>query len=421
MKKVKFYGYGVGFLLGLILIGMIVGNLKDTNYSEKMPNETTQEEIESTGESEIHFIDTGNSDAILITSNGKAMLVDGGDNDDETLVVNYIKSKGITELEYVIATHPHADHVGGLDAVVSELNVKTVFVANGDSDTKTYRDFIEAAINRGLSPSVPLEDKKFLLGVSELNVKTVFVANGDSDTKTYRDFIEAAINRGLSPSVPLEDKKFLLGNAYFTVLNTNGGNDTNNQSLVVEYVNGEDKILLMGDAEKEVEEEILSKVSKVDLLKVGHHGSRSSTSQAFFDKVSPKYAVITCGVNNKYGHPHQETVSKLTEVEVHRTDECGHIVFVSTGKGIETACEEGSLTSGGKSVKPTALSDDLPNDTTSPVVEQIPSSSTQVVYWTLKGKSYHVTKECPALSRSKGIYSGTIAESGKDAPCDQCY
>ncbi len=374
MKKVKFYGYGVGFLLGLILIGMIVGNLKDTNYSEKMPNETTQEEIESTGESEIHFIDTGNSDAILITSNGKAMLVDGGDNDDETLVVNYIKSKGITELEYVIATHPHADHVGGLDAVVSELNVKTVFVANGDSDTKTYRDFIEAAINRGLSPSVPLEDKKFLLG-----------------------------------------------NAYFTVLNTNGGNDTNNQSLVVEYVNGEDKILLMGDAEKEVEEEILSKVSKVDLLKVGHHGSRSSTSQAFFDKVSPKYAVITCGVNNKYGHPHQETVSKLTEVEVHRTDECGHIVFVSTGKGIETACEEGSLTSGGKSVKPTALSDDLPNDTTSPVVEQIPSSSTQVVYWTLKGKSYHVTKECPALSRSKGIYSGTIAESGKDAPCDQCY
>ncbi len=374
MKKVKFYGYGVGFLLGLILIGMIVGNLKDTNYSEKMPNETTQEEIESTGESEIHFIDTGNSDAILITSNGKAMLVDGGDNDDETLVVNYIKSKGITELEYVIATHPHADHVGGLDAVVSELNVKTVFVANGDSDTKTYRDFIEAAINRGLSPSVPLEDKKFLLG-----------------------------------------------NAYFTVLNTNGGNDTNNQSLVVEYVNGEDKILLMGDAEKEVEEEILSKVSKVDLLKVGHHGSRSSTSQAFFDKVSPKYAVITCGVNNKYGHPHQETVSKLTEVEVHRTDECGHIVFVSTGKGIETACEEGSLTSGGKSVKPTASSDDLPNDTTSPVVEQIPSSSTQVVYWTLKGKSYHVTKECPALSRSKGIYSGTIAESGKDDPCDQCY
>lgn len=374
MKKVKFYGYGVGFLLGLILIGMIVGNLKDTNYSEKMPNETTQEEIESTGESEIHFIDTGNSDAILITSNGKVMLVDGGDNDDETLVVNYIKSKGITELEYVIATHPHADHVGGLDAVVSELNVKTVFVANGDSDTKTYRDFIEAAINRGLSPSVPLEDKKFLLG-----------------------------------------------NAYFTVLNTNGGNDTNNQSLVVEYVNGEDKILLMGDAEKEVEEEILSKVSKVDLLKVGHHGSRSSTSQAFFDKVSPKYAVITCGINNKYGHPHQETVSKLTEVEVHRTDECGHIVFVSTGKGIETACEEGSLTSGGKSVKPTASSDDLPNDTTSPVVEQIPSSSTQVVYWTLKGKSYHVTKECPALSRSKGIYSGTIAESGKDAPCDQCY
>lgn len=378
MKKVKFYGYGVGFLLGLILIGMIVGNLKEINHSEQMPNETAQEKIESTDNqtdaSEIHFIDTGNSDAILIISDGKAMLVDGGDNDDETLVVNYIKSKGITELEYVIATHPHADHVGGLDAVVSELSVKTVFVANGDSDTKTYRDFIEAAIDRGLSPSVPLEDKKFLLG-----------------------------------------------DAYFTVLNTNGGKDTNNQSLVVEYVNGEDKILLMGDAEEQVEEEILSKVSKVDLLKVGHHGSRSSTSQAFFDKVSPEYAVITCGANNKYGHPHQETVSKLTEVEVHRTDECGHIVFVSTGKGVETACEEGSLTVGGKKNELTTSSENVPNDTTSSIVEQTPSSSTPVVYWTLKGKNYHATKECPTLSRSKEIYSGTVAESGKDDPCDQCY
>lgn len=378
MKKVKFYGYGVGFLLGLVLIGMIVGNLKEINHSEQMPNETAQEKIESTDNqtdaSEIHFIDTGNSDAILIISDGKAMLVDGGDNDDETLVVNYIKSKGITELEYVIATHPHADHVGGLDAVVSELSVKTVFVANGDSDTKTYRDFIEAAIDRGLSPSVPLEDKKFLLG-----------------------------------------------NAYFTVLNTNGGKATNNQSLVVEYVNGEDKILLMGDAEEQVEEEILSKVSKVDLLKVGHHGSRSSTSQAFFDKVSPEYAVITCGANNKYGHPHQETVSKLTEVEVHRTDECGHIVFVSTGKGVETACEEGSLTVGGKKNELTTSSENVPNDTTSSIVEQTPSSSTPVVYWTLKGKNYHATKECPTLSRSKEIYSGTVAESGKDDPCDQCY
>lgn len=390
IKNKHFYKlsrYGACLLFGLTFIGIATGCSVDTSDSEKVPNEIIQEENDKTsqkdsysGESEIHFIDTGNSDAILLISKGKAMLVDGGDNDDETLVVNYIKNQGITELEYVIATHPHADHVGGLDTVVSGLDVKTVFVANGDADTKTYRDFIEAAINKGLSPSVPLEDKKFPLG-----------------------------------------------DAYFTVMNTNGGDDTNNQSLVIEYVNGEDKILLMGDAEEKVEEEILSKVSKVDVLKVGHHGSRSSTTQAFLDKVDPEYAVITCGVNNKYGHPHQETVSKLVGIEVHRTDECGDIVLISTGKGVETACKEGSLIVGTKlNESTTSGSNGSSNNTSSNTSNNIASNisnsgSTKTVYWTPNGKSYHSTKDCSALARSKNIYSGTIAESGKSDPCDRCH
>lgn len=386
-----------------------------TNQNIASPQVTSQ------GQSEIHFIDTGNSDAILIINNGEAMLIDGADNDDEEFLVRYLKDYGITELEYLIATHAHADHVGGLDAVVSNLHVNTVFVANGDADTKTYRDFINAVMDKGLTPSVPLEDSQFPLG-----------------------------------------------NAYFKVMNTNGGGDTNNQSLVVEYINGEDKALFMGDAEEEVEKEILSKVEQVDLLKVGHHGSRTSTSQEFLDKVNPTYAVITCGEGNSYGHPHQETLDKLEGVEVHRTDKCSTIIFKSTGHGITTDCENGTLGSKNNSTNNASASVDTQtsnsstsiesnnssaanssnqtdSSSTSAVSHQVTSSSedretadsatsptttttantttkdTGTVYWTPNGKSYHKTDECSTLSRSKTILSGTISESGKTDPCDKCY
>lgn len=324
-------------------------------------------ETQGRAESQIHFIDTGNSDAILIVNDGKAMLIDGGDNDDETLVVDYLKAQGIKELDYVIASHPHADHIGGLDSVIDNYKIG------------------------------------YLL-----------VANGDSETATYRDFINAAIHKGLTPSVPLEGKQFPLGEGYFTVLNTNGGHDTNNQSLVVTYVNGEDTVLLMGDAEKEVEEEILSQMQDVDVLKLGHHGSRSSTTQAFLNAVDPEYGVITVGSDNKYGHPHQETMNKLGDIEIHRSDECGDIVFTSTGNGITTDCTKGSYTPGTKEDGKSETIKDTP------AVKPTQESNTATVYWTPNGKSYHTTKSCSTLSRSKTILSGTLSESGKNDPCDAC-
>ncbi len=350
--------------------------------SQQTQNSTVTSQAVAEGKvSEIHFIDTGNSDAILIINNGEAMLIDGGENDDEDFLVKYLKDQGVTELEYLIATHPHADHVGGLDAIVSNLHVNTIFVANGDANTKVYRDFINAAMDKGLTPSVPLEDSQFPLG-----------------------------------------------GAYFKVMNTNGGSDTNNVSLVVEYVNGEDKALFMADAEKEVEEEILSKLEQVDLLKVGHHGSRTSTSQDFLEKVSPTYAVITCGTGNSYGHPHQETLDKLQGIEVHRTDECGSVIFKSTGQGITTECQVGDFQPGVATEDDDESKNDKPNSTSSSTTssknESTTSQSTadtQTVYWTPKGKSYHKTDACSALVNSKTILSGTISESRKTDPCDRCY
>lgn len=132
-----------------------------SNNTVQVSQNVTEDKIVSQGESEIHFIDTGNSDAILIENNGEAMLIDGADNEDGEFIVSYLKSHGITELEYIISTHPHADHVGGLDTVVQNIHINTVFVANGDADTKVYRDFINAVMDKGLTPSVPLEDSQF--------------------------------------------------------------------------------------------------------------------------------------------------------------------------------------------------------------------------------------------------------------------
>ena len=260
-------------------------------------------------EAEIHFIDTGNSDAILIKQGDQAALIDGGDNDDEGRVVSYLQSQGVTQLEYVFATHPHADHIGGLDAVVDAIPIKNIYISNGDMDTKTYADFMTSMVNKGLSPSVPLLNSEFQLGTST-----------------------------------------------FKVLSVADGNDPNNNSIVLLYTNGEDKVLLMGDAEAEIESQI--NPGDIDLLKVGHHGSHSSSTSSFINKISPEYAVILVGENNKYGHPHTETMTTLKShnIEIHRTDECGNIVFKSTGNGLVVECKEGSYQSGNATSSSTSSS-----------------------------------------------------------------
>ncbi|VIF62241.1 beta-lactamase [Clostridioides difficile] len=348
----------------------------DNGNNQSNNNDSLSSSISSDKNVKIHFINTGNSDAILIQDGKTFTLIDGGDNDDEKLMVDYLNNQGVKDIKYLIATHSHADHLGGLDSVVKNFNIENVFVSNGSAETKSYRDFINALASKDLSPSVPLENNKFYL----------------------------------------ED-------SYFEVLNTNGGDTTNEQSLVLVYTNGNDKVLFTGDAEEGTEKEILSKLDKVDLLKVAHHGSRSSSSQEFLDKVSPEYAVLLVGKGNSYGHPHQETMNKLKKmgVKVHRSDECSDIIFESTGDGVFTSCKDGSYNKGvredgnsGKSNNNTSKNDSFKN-------KQNTSNSAEIVYFTHKGKSYHSTKNCSRLSRSKKILSGTIAESKKNDPCDICY
>lgn len=302
--------------------------------------------------------------------------IDGGENDDENRVVSYLRSQNVDELKYVIATHPDADHIGGLDAVVNEIKVDNVYVSNGDANTKTYADFITAMANKGLSASVPLLHSKFKLDKSE-----------------------------------------------FEVLSVANQNDPNNNSIVLEYRNGKDKMLFMGDAGREIENSL--DVSDVDLIKIGHHGSSNSSDPSFISSINPKYAVITCGENNRYNHPDKETMDilKNDNIKVYRTDECGDIVFISTGNGLKTSSEEGDYKPGESDNANSSLFNNSTPSNNSAYIESsndLSKDKDEIVYWTPNGKSYHTTKSCRALKRSKIIESGSIEESGKNDPCDFC-
>ena len=157
---------------------------------------------------------------------------------------------------------------------------------------------------------------------------------------------ESISNKNLNPSVPLLGAEFYLGTSKFKVLSAANLKDANDNSIVLEYTNGNDKVLLMGDAGKNIERII--DVDDVDLIKVGHHGSNTSTSLNFVKKANPQYAIITVGKNNRYGHPNKETMETLKNenIEVHRSDECGHILVKSTGNGLVTNCDAGSYSYG---------------------------------------------------------------------------
>lgn len=205
-------------------------------------------------------------------------------------VVNYIKSQGISKLDYVIGTHPHEDHIGGLDAVINSFDIGKIFMPKQLSTTKTFEDVLIAIKNKGLKVTSPKVGDTYGLGQAQWTI--------------------------LAPSQESYE-------------------EANNSSIVIRLVFGNNSFMLTGDAEELSEKEILENSIdfKSDVLKVGHHGSSSSTSDAFLEAVDPKYAVISVGEGNSYGHPHVETIDKLNiqNIEVLRTDGLGTIIFTSDG------------------------------------------------------------------------------------------
>lgn len=249
-------------------------------------------------EAVVHFINVGQADSTLIQNGEDTILVDCGNRDDAALVIEYLNGLGIEQIDYFVATHPHEDHIGCAGEILTNFEVDTLLKPDVENDTACYRNMMEAA--------------------EKNNVNIVYPEAGETFQLTQSSFQVLG---------PIEIDK----------------EDLNNDSIVLRYDFGETSFLLAGDAERESEHAILDAGLDVaaDVLKVGHHGSSTSTSYPWLREIMPQYAVIMCGKDNSYGHPHDETTSKLrdAEVELYRTDENGTIVFISDGEDLRVETE----------------------------------------------------------------------------------
>lgn len=246
---------------------------------------------ESSNSLDVYFLDVGQADSILLSNNGHYMLIDAGNNEDGPKLVNYFKSLGITKFDYVIATHAHEDHIGGMDDIIKNFDIGTFYMPDLITTTKTFEDVLDALSEKQIAFETPTIDQEF--SFSDTKITTLYV--------------------------------------------NNEAKNLNDSSIVLRLKHGTNTFLFTGDASTKVEKQLLNKNIASDVLKVGHHGSRYSTSKEFLNKVNPQYAIISVGINNTYKHPHDETLKKLNDkkIIIYRTDQEGTIVAESNGNIIQ--------------------------------------------------------------------------------------
>ncbi len=389
-----------------------VETVEETASEDEIETETpdalAQEEKEDE-ELQVHFIDVGQGDATLVTSGEYAMLIDAGDDSKGTKVQLYLQNQGVEKLDYLVLTHTDADHIGGADVIISKFDIGNVFVGDYPKDNNVYRDLMQA-----------------------LELK------------------------GLSYSTPAVGENFAIGDAFFTILAPNRAySDPNNSSIALLLQNGQNRFLFTGDAEEEAEQDILANGLNIDcdVLKAGHHGSRTSNTKGLLTAASPIYAVISCEENNSYGHPHAEVLNNLRVmgVKVFRTDEQGSVVATSDGTEITWNC---APTESWKAGESTQNSSDAGNtseqsDTSSGIVNDEDSSTpsepelepeqpvaTGNYAVNSKNGKIHIVGECPATGTGDNAmtspvyfntYEEALAYSMQIAPgqdkreCGNCY
>lgn len=331
----------------------------------------------------IHFIDVDQGDSILIQSGEETLLIDAGENNMGDRVVSYLNSLGISTLNYVIGTHPHSDHIGGLDVVINEFQVE----------------------------------------------KVILPAVGHS-TKTYEDVLTAISKKGLKITKPVVGTEYHVGDATFQIIapNSKEYNDLNDYSVGIRLVFGDTSYVFAGDADAISEEEMCNNGLDIsaDVLKLNHHGSSYSNNKDFIDAVSPTYAVISVGAGNSYGHPHKEVLEDMQQrgIKVYRTDYLGTIVITSDGNDItfQTGTNGVQFNGSADNVESDEANDieSYDEETQQDVSTNDSNESTiEEVYVTTSGSKYH-REGCSYLKGNYGALSLEEAVEEGYTPCSRC-
>ena len=287
--KSKLWSILITILL-LIIISIIEGNTTVIEAYLGLNFENTEAKIVTAEETEniileennllnIYYFDVGQADSILLVHNNESMLIDAGNNDDGDLVVNNLRKLGIKKLDYVVGTHPHEDHIGGLDDVINNFEIGNVFMPKVQTNTKTFEDVLDSIDNKGLKVEAPKVGKKVNIG--DTTCEIMLCGDGSQDEQE---------NLNLS-------------------------------SIVIRATFKDQSYLFMADSETENEES--RSWPQTNVIKIGHHGSSTSSSKKFLNQVMPQIAVIQVGVDNSYFHPHNSVIERLEKMGtlIYRTDE----------------------------------------------------------------------------------------------------
>ena len=276
----------------LLLVAAFVIYYDDNNInnvSTDTQNRKVEEVINTSdnGILTVSFLDVGQADSILIAKDNEYILIDAGNNEDGPKLVTYFRKLGITKFKIVIATHAHEDHIGGMDDIIKNFTIDNFYMPDTITTTKTFEDVLDA-----------LDSEQIAFQTPKINEELSF--------------------KGATLRIIAVDST---------------ADNLNDTSIVSRLKYGTTSFLFMGDASSQVESRLLKREIRSDVLKVGHHGSRYSTTLTFLEKVSPSYAVISTGKNNSYDHPHTEILNRLNKnnIKIYRTDEQGTIIAKSNG------------------------------------------------------------------------------------------
>lgn len=314
-KKLSLIQVVIGFIIMCILSYVsyhyeeIETKIESINQEQSNVNLTSTEAVSIVeGELQMHTIDVGQGDSILLCEGENTMLVDSGTKANGKKVVEYLNALGINKIDVLVATHPHDDHMGGMAEIIKNFEIGTLYA----------------------------------LDHSEDNITTIW----------YQEFLDAVINKNVNWVFPKVGDQIKLGQIIAEVIAPQEKDETNlnNNSIVLRVSFGNTDILLTGDTEKEAEQALVKQNIdlKSEVLKVAHHGSDSSSTKTFLEKVKPQYAIISAKKGNTYGHPKQRVMDLLQDLstKVYRTDEQGTIIMKTDGTNIEFNVEPGTYQPG---------------------------------------------------------------------------